>query len=260
MRRIRLIIEYDGSNYAGWQVQENGLAIQQVVEGALFKLTGETVFVTGSGRTDARVHARAQVAHFDTASRIPADKFAFALNTMLPADIRVKHSDEVDDSFHARFSAKRKHYRYTVLLGPHAGAFTRNTALHVHKPLDFMIMDEAAKLLLGQHDFKAFMAANTNIKNTHREIYLSGWSADGPLLYYDIEGSGFLYNMVRIIVGTMLEIGSGQLPVNCISAALKSGSRSDLGATAPAKGLTLMRVVYDNFDTTEIMHKYNLLI
>lgn len=257
MRRIRLVIEYDGSSYAGWQVQENGLAIQQVIESALFKLTGETVCVTGSGRTDARVHALAQVAHFDTASRIPADKFTFALNTMLPADIRVKYSDEVDENFHARFSAKQKHYRYTILLAPHAGAFTRNTALHVHTPLDINVMNEASKLLTGQHDFKAFMAANTKVKSTEREIYLSGWSIDGPLLYYDIAGSGFLYNMVRIIVGTMLEIGKGLLPVESISAALKSGNRSDLGATAPAKGLTLMRVVYDDFDTDEKIYKFD---
>lgn len=253
MRRIRLIIEYDGTNYVGWQTQPNGLAIQQVIEQELYSVTGEEISLYASGRTDSGVHALAQVAHFDTNARMPADKFAFALNSGLPRDIRIRYSAEAEEDFHARFSAKRKQYRYTLQAGDHAHVFLRNTALHVHGRLNEDVLHQMAKDAIGAHDFHAFMAANTSMENTVREIYRSEWTREGELFYYDVEGNGFLYNMVRILVGTMLAAAKGTLPPGAMQKALSSGRREDAGPTAPAHGLTLMRVVYPDFDTAEIV-------
>ncbi len=253
MRRIRLIVEYEGTAYVGWQAQPNGVAVQQKIEEAIENVTGVRSVLQGSGRTDSGVHALAQVAHFDTGARMPADKFAFALNTFLPPDIRILYSDEVPDSFHARFDAKRKHYRYTIQTGPHADVFTRNTALHVHAPLDFDRLQSTASEYSGEHDFRAFMSSGSTMENTVRTIYFSEWSADGKYLHYDVCGNGFLYNMVRIMVGTMLEINAGRLPRDSVQKAFSTPERSFAGATAPAHGLTLYRVVYPGFDTKEIL-------
>ena len=253
MRRIRLIISYYGTNYVGWQVQPNGISVQELLEKALFELTGETIRVEGSGRTDSGVHAKAQVAHFDTNARMSADKFAVAMNMHLPPDIRVLYSEECSSDFHARFSAKRKEYAYTVQLGPHADVFTRSTALHLHDSPDLKSMQEAAQAVLGTHNFKAFMCSGSSMENTVRTITKSEWLQSGKYLTYYAEGNGFLYNMVRILVGTMLEIGSGKRPVSCMRKALESGNRSDAGATAPAHGLCLVRVVYPDYDTEEVL-------
>lgn len=255
MRRIRLIIAYDGTNYVGWQVQPNGVSIQAHLERALFELTGETVRVEGSGRTDSGVHARAQVAHFDTEARMAADKFAVAMNMHLPADIRVLYSEECDPAFHARFSAKQKQYAYTVQIGAHADVFSRFITLHLHNVPDFDAMQQAASMLLGTHDFSAFKCAGRDVDSAVRTIYQSEWTKNGAFWTYSVTGNGFLYNMVRIIVGTMLEIGSGKRPVSDIKKALASGKRSDCGATAPAHGLTLMRVCYPDFDTQEVLNR-----
>lgn len=252
-RRIRMIVEYDGTGYVGWQTQPNGTAVQALIEKAIAETTGEVVALQGSGRTDSGVHARAQVAHFDTEARMQADKFAFALNTRLPRDIRILYSEEAPEDFHARFSAKNKQYRYTVQLGPHARVFTRSRALHCHYRLNEQRMQQAAEMFLGTHDFAAFMSAGTTIENTIRTITLSQWTKDGDYLYYDVAGNGFLYNMVRIITGTMLEIGMGQRELQSIETALETGERSAAGATAPAHGLTLWRVSYDGFDTETIL-------
>ena len=254
-RRIRMIVQYEGTNYVGWQLQENGVSVQQRLNEAIFDITGENVRVHGSGRTDSGVHARAQVAHFDTSARMPADKFAVALNTRLPRDIRVLYSGETDESFHARFSAKNKTYRYTVQTGPHADVFTRTTALHAHAPLDFDRMALSARDALGEHDFAAFMTAGSKIESTVRTVTRSEWTRDGAYLFYDVSANGFLYNMVRILVGTMLEIGAGNLPQDAILRALASKDRADAGPTAPAHALTLMRVVYDDFDTSEVLSR-----
>ena len=253
MRRIRLIVEYEGTGYVGWQLQDNGVSVQRRLNEALFTLTGEDIRVHGSGRTDSGVHARAQVAHFDTGTRMPADKFAVAMNTHLPPDIRVLHSAEADAGFHARFSVIEKSYRYTLQTGPHARVMTRNTALHVHAPLDVIELRAAATALLGRHDFAAFMAAGGAVESTERTILYSDWSQQGAYLHYDVTGTGFLYNMVRILVGTMLEIGMGKRPADAISLALSTGQRQDAGPTAPAQGLCLMRVRYPDFDTEEIL-------
>ncbi len=254
-RRIRLIIQYDGTNYVGWQVQENGISVQQRLNEAAKAITGETIQFHGSGRTDSGVHANAQVAHFDTNARMPADKFAIALNMRLPRDIRVLYSEEAPEDFHARYSAKNKTYRYTVQTGLHADVFTRTTALHVHVPLDFFRMQRSAADALGEHNFCAFMSAGCTLENTVRTVTRSEWVQDGKYLYYDVSANGFLYNMVRILTGTLLEIGGGKLPESALSCAIQSGLRSDAGATAPPHGLCLQRVQYEDFDTDEILRR-----
>lgn len=254
-RRIRLIIQYDGTNYVGWQVQENGISVQQRLNEAAKAITGETIQFHGSGRTDSGVHANAQVAHFDTDVRMPADKFAIALNMRLPRDIRVLYSEEAPEDFHARYSAKNKTYRYTVQTGLHADVFTRTTALHIHVPLDITRMQRAAADALGEHNFCAFMSAGCTLENTVRTVTRSEWIQEGKYLHYDVSANGFLYNMVRILTGTLLEIGGGKLPENALSRAIQSGLRSDAGATAPPHGLCLQRVQYEDFDTDEVLSR-----
>ena len=242
--RIKLTIEYDGTAYAGWQRQENALAVQQVIEEALTKLTRARVVIAGASRTDAGVHALGQTAHFDTESRIPPDKYAFALNTMLPADIRIRKSEAVSEAFHARFSNKGKRYRYLIYQSPHAGALNRNTHAHVIYPLDDDKMRRELTALIGTHDFAAFAASGSVVKDTVRTIYSASLARRGDELELLVEGSGFLYNMVRIIAGTLISVGAGRLEEGAFARAIQSGNRLDLGVTAPAHGLTLMEVYY----------------
>ena len=258
MHRVRLIVEYDGTNYVGWQVQPNGLSVQEVLERELNKLTHEDIRINGSGRTDSGVHARAQVVHFDTNSRIPAEKFPYALNVSLPPDIRVKYGDEPNPDFHARFDVLKKSYRYTLYSAPHDSAFCYNNALHIHQRLDIEKMQRAADCIIGEHDFAAFKAEGVELKSTVRTMYTSKWTRDGNFIYYDICGSGFMYNMVRILVGTMVAIGKGYLPENTIDDALKKCTRNAAGDTAPARGLMMTRVVYSNFDTEEVLKSVQL--
>lgn len=248
MRRIQLIIEYDGTGYAGWQRQENALAVQQVVEERLSKLTRERVVLHGASRTDAGVHALGQSAHFDTNSSIPAEKFSYALNTMLPPDVRIRASRQVPESFHARFSTKGKRYRYLFQVSPHAGALNRLTHAHIIYPLDAEKMAQEAQSLVGTHDFAAFAASGSVVKETVRTIYRADVTRSGEEMKLIVEGNGFLYNMVRIIAGTLVGVGSGKLEPGAFSRAIESGNRLDLGVTAPAHGLTLMEVFYDPKD------------
>lgn len=251
MTRIRMIVQYDGTSYVGWQTQPNGTSIQQTIEEEIQKLSGEKVSLHGSGRTDSGVHALAQVAHFDTNSRIPPDKWLYALNTGLPKDIRIIYSEEAAEDFHARFCVQKKHYRYTLQLGAYAGVFSRNTALHIHHKLNLELMRGAAAQILGTHDFAAFKSAGVELKSTERTIYRSQWTQRGDMAFYDVAGSGFMYNMVRILAGTMIEMGGGLLPEDAVQRALLSKRREDAGATAPAHGLILMRVEYPDFDTAD---------
>ncbi len=244
-RRIRMIVEYDGTNYAGWQRQANALAVQQVVEEALTKLTQTPVTITGASRTDAGVHALGQTVHFDTESRIPAEKFAYALNTMLPADVRIRKSEDIDDDFHARFSTRGKRYRYLIYQNAHAGALNRNTHAHVIYPLDDDLMRTEAQALVGTHGFAAFAASGSVVKDTVRTIYSVRLERRGDELELTVEGNGFLYNMVRIIAGTLISIGTGKLEPGAFARAIETGDRLALGVTAPAHGLTLMEVFYD---------------
>ena len=245
MRRIHLTVEYDGTNYAGWQRQANAPTVQESLETALKRLTGETRCVHGASRTDAGVHALGQSAHFDTESRIPADKFAFALNTVLPEDIRVRRSEEAAPDFHARFMAKGKLYRYRIFSSPHASAIERNYCAHTIYALDVERMRREAQSVVGTHDFAPFAASGSVVKDTVRTIYSCELVREGEMLVMYVRGNGFLYNMVRILAGTLILVGSGKLEEGAISRALESGSRLDLGITAPAGGLTLMEVYYD---------------
>ena len=244
MRRIHLVVEYDGTDYAGWQRQSNAMTVQEQLERAVKRLTGETVCVSGASRTDAGVHALGQSAHFDTESRIPADKFSFALNTLLPPDIRVVKSEEVAADFHSRFSGHGKRYRYLIHAAPHAGALNRRTHAHVIYPLDVEKMQREALDLVGTHDFAAFAASGSAVKDTVRTIYRADVYRNGSEICLIVEGNGFLYNMVRIIAGTLIGVGSGKLETGAFRRAIESGSRLDLGVTAPAHGLTLMEVFY----------------
>lgn len=242
--RVKLVVEYDGTNYAGWQRQTNALSVQEALERAFEAASGERVRIHGAGRTDAGVHALAQTAHFDTACRIPPEKISYALNMHLGPDIRVKSSERADDAFHARFDAKGKHYRYTVCRAPHASAVCRHTSAHVRGALDTAAMREAAAYVVGTHDFAAFCAGGSEVKDTVRTVRSLTLKEDGSFLHMDIEGSGFLYHMVRIIAGTLIEIGLKKRPPASMREIIAGGDRSRAGVTAPAKGLTLVCVRY----------------
>lgn len=244
MRRILLEIEYDGTNYAGWQRQTNGLAVQQVLEEALSRACGETIAVTGASRTDAGVHALGQAVHFDTACSIPPDKFPFVLNTMLPPDIRAHAGREVPPGFHARFMTCGKRYTYRMIVDRHGSAILRNTHLRVLPPVDLEKMRLACGTLPGTHDFAAFQASGGTARTTIRTLRRAELSLAGNELTFLIEGDAFLYNMVRIIVGTLIEIGHGKRDTDAFLRAFSSRSRLDLGVTAPPHGLELTRVFY----------------
>ena len=243
-RRILLALSYDGTAYAGWQRQENAIAVQQKVEEALTKLTGEQIRITGASRTDAGVHARMQCAHFDTACHIPANKFPFALNTCLPRDIRALSGIAVDSEFHARFDAMGKQYIYRIHNAPHADALFRDFCAHVPTPLDRITMKKSLPALLGTHDFSAFQAAGGTAKTTVRTLSRLDLTWDNDDLVLTVEGNAFLYNMVRIIAGTLIGIGQHRVSENAFARALHSGDRLALGATAPAHGLLLRRIFY----------------
>ena len=244
-KRFRLTVEYDGTDYCGWQRQLNGPSVQQTLEEALCRLTGETIAVSGSSRTDAGVHACGLAAHFDSATRIPPEKIAFALNTMLPPDIRIRESTPAPEGFHARYSAAGKVYRYSFYNSRHDCAVGRQFTAHVPLPLDENLMHEEALSLLGTHDFAAFAASGSVVKSTVRTIYRVQVKRSGDLVTLTVLGDGFLYNMVRIIAGTLMEVGTGKRAPGAIREAIETGNRLALGQTAPAKGLTLMRALYE---------------
>ena len=237
-------MEYDGTGYAGWQRQTNGLAVQQVLEEALSGACGHPVTVTGSSRTDAGVHALAQQVHFDTDCSIPPQKFPFVLNTMLPPDIRVRSGREVPAGFHARFLSCGKTYTYRILNARHGSALYRNLCWHVPVPLDLKAMASSLPALTGTHDFAAFQAAGGTAKTTVRTLEPASLLQEGSLITLRVSGNAFLYNMVRIIAGTLAEIGLGRLKPDAFERAILSGNRLDLGMTAPPQGLELTEVRY----------------
>lgn len=244
MSRILLTVEYDGTAYAGWQRQLNGLAVQQVLEEALTALCREEIRITGASRTDAGVHAWGQRAHFDTVCRIPPEKIPYALNTMLPPDIRVREGMAVPDGFHARFLTSGKCYTYRIWNAPHASALRRLTHWHVPVVLDGAAMEAALGHLQGRHDFAAFQAAGGTARTTVREITAARLTREGEAFTLTLEGTAFLYNMVRIIAGTLAEIGHGKLAPDAFATAIRTGDRLALGPTAPPHGLELTRVDY----------------
>lgn len=244
-KRILLTISYDGTAYSGWQLQENGPSIQGETERALEQALGHFVRVTGASRTDAGVHALGQRAHFDVCSSIPTEKYPFVLNRYLPADIRVLRAQDVPADFHARFQAAGKLYTYRMHNAAHASALYRHLTAHVPVRLDEDAMRRCGLKILGTHDFSAFAAAGGQAKTTVRTMDFFDLERSGDEVTMRIHGNGFLYNMVRIIAGTLIDVGHGKLDEQCIARALKSKNRLDLGATAPACGLELTKVEYD---------------
>ena len=248
MRRMLLTVEYDGTNYAGWQRQLNGLAVQQVLEEALSRACGAPITITGASRTDAGVHARGQALHFDTESSIPPEKYPFVLNTMLPPDIRVQTGREVPPGFHARFMTCGKQYTYRMVNARQGSALRRNTHLHVPLPLDLSAMTRAAETLLGAHDFAAFQASGGTAKTTVRTIRRAELTNRDDEVTLIIEGDAFLYNMVRILAGTVLQAGLGKMNPAAVPALLQSRNRGQAGPTLPARGLFLWDVQYPDLE------------
>lgn len=250
MTRIRLTLAYDGTDFAGWQVQPGAVSIQETLESALARIEEEPVRVTGAGRTDAGVHALAQVAHFDTGKDHPAETWVKALNANLPDDVVVRSARIVDKAFHARYSAGDKTYRYRILNRPVACPFRRRVVWHVPEPLDVAAMQKAATALVGEHDFTSFRAAGCGAKGPVRTIRcLSVETADDEVVF-EVIGSGFLKQMVRNLVGTLVRVGRGKRPPAWPGEVLAAKDRTLAGETAPAKGLVMVRVTYPPpFDT-----------
>ena len=256
MRRIRLTIAYDGAHYVGWQWQPNGTAIEEVLNKALSKLLKEEIKVIGASRTDSGVHADGNIAVFDTESRIPADKFKFALNEFLPDDIVVQESDEVPLSYHPRKVNSVKTYEYRILARKVPLPKERDYAYFFYYPLDVEKMQRAAAVLIGEHDFKSFCSIRTDIEDTVRRIYSCTVTQDGDIITVRISGNGFLYNMVRIIVGTLVKIGSGIFPEDCMKKILEARDRAKAGPRAPAMGLTLKSIVEEK-ELPELLDEEN---
>ncbi len=244
MRNIRLTIEYDGTNYHGWQSQKNSLAVQDVVTDSIRKVTGEKCCLTGSSRLDSGAHALGYVANFITGSNIPPEKYSYALNAVLPQDIVIKHSCEVELQFHSRFSARGKKYRYLIYNADYPSALLRNRAYYVSGGLNIKKMKEAVVCFKGMHDFKAFMASGSSVKTTTRNITEVSLKKKEHLIYFEIAGDGFLYNMVRIIAGTLVDIGLNTIPSGRMDKIIKSLDRTKAGKTAPAHALYLVEVYY----------------
>ncbi len=241
--RVKVIAEYDGSNYSGWQRQLNSNSVQQTIEECLFKLTGRRIVIHGAGRTDAGVHAMGQVFHFDDDS-IPAERYAGALNSKLPYDIRAITSQAVDENFHSRFDAKGKRYQYKIVNQKRPIVIQRNYVWRVYKPIDIDKMKKAASELLGEHDFASFMAARSFVSSTVREIHSIDIKKDNEHIIIDISGNGFLRSMVRIIAGTLVEMSTGQRDYRNMKKIIEAKNRLSAGITAPAGGLYLMEVYY----------------
>lgn len=244
MRNIKLVIEYDGSNYAGWQKQNKEITIQQKIEEAVERVTGVFSEVIGSSRTDAGVHAKGFVCNFLTESRIPSERFKKALNSFLPDDIVIIKSEEVDLDFHARYDSTGKRYVYTVMLGKQRPAIGRNYVYYFHRDLDIDKMKEAAKNFIGTHDFSAFKKSGSSAKTSVRTISQVNILEDENIIKFTIVGDGFLYNMVRIMVGTLLEVGVGRFEPKYLVEILKSKDRTKAGKSVPASGLCLEDVFY----------------
>lgn len=244
MRNIMLTLGYDGTEYHGFQRQENAVTIQEIIETAIKKVTGETVSITGCSRTDAGVHAMEYVCNFRTESSVPADKFCFALNSFLPDDVSCMASCEVDMDFHARYSAKSKTYTYTIFNAPHRNPVLCRFAWHYPIKIDIEKMKIAAKAIVGTHDFTAFMASGGQQKTTVKTVNFLNITTDENRIFIEINADGFLYNMVRIIAGTLVYAGVGKLSPEEIPDIIESRDRVRAGITAPPQGLCLKKVFY----------------
>jgi len=250
MRNLKLILSYDGAEFSGWQIQPEASTVQGVLASAIGRLTGEKVLPQGSGRTDAGVHALAQVVTFVTESSVPTANFQKALNDFLPPSIRVLVAAEVPADFHARHSARAKTYRYRIYREAVCPPFLARYVWHYPYPLDESSMEEASRLVVGKHDFTSFAAVDPErgrddeMVSNVREIFASSWQREGDELIYSVRGSGFLHHMVRNLVGTFILVGKGTLRPEEIARILEARNRSAAGATAPAGGLYLVNVEY----------------
>ena len=245
MKRVKLVVAYDGTNYCGWQLQPNGVTIEEVLNRALTELLREPIMVIGASRTDSGVHARGNVAVFDTENRMPADKICFALNQRLPEDIRIQYSEEVPLSWHPRKANCTKTYEYKILNRKIAMPLERLYSHFCYFPLDVEKMRQGAAYLVGEHDFKSFCSNKRMKKSTVRRMDQIGIHTDGTKVVFTYTGNGFLYNMVRILTGTLLEVGLGKRRPEEMTAVLEARNREAAGATAPPEGLLLMQVEYD---------------
>ncbi|MFN0199612.1 MAG: tRNA pseudouridine(38-40) synthase TruA [Planctomycetaceae bacterium] len=268
MRNIRLTLGYDGTEYAGWQVQPDQPTIQETLQQAIERLTGERPTIIAAGRTDSGVHALGQVANFQTSSRIPVERWAAAVNSELPHDIVVWRAEEVAPEFHATYSAKWKTYRYIIYTGEMRHPFVRRYCDHVPHKLDLASMQEGAQHLVGEHDFRCFETDFPNRASSVRTVadlrlfrapHVPNWydgfaamkriesatEAEGEFIWLEITADGFLYNMVRAITGTLLQVGLGRWPAGMVKTILETGDRKQAGPTAPAHGLFLVHVEYD---------------
>lgn len=242
--RVKLVVAYEGTNYCGWQVQPNGITIEEVLNRELSRLLGESITVTGASRTDAGVHSLGNVAVFDTNTRMPAEKISYALNRSLPEDIMVQESSEVPQDFHPRFAKSTKTYEYRILNARFRQPLERRTSLFYHYPLDEQLMQQAADYLVGEHDFTSFSSVHAQTNSFVRTIYDLTVERQGEMITIRVTGNGFLYNMVRIIAGTLLQVGAGSRPPEEMAQILSGRDRELAGPTAPAHGLTMIGIRY----------------
>lgn len=242
--RVAMAVEYDGTNYVGWQFQENGTSVQAVVEDALSQVANEPIRVVCAGRTDTGVHALGQVIHFDTNAQRDDRSWVFGANTHLPKDVAIMWAKPVDDQFHARFSAKRRRYRYVILNRPVRPTFLAYRVAWEFRPLDTTRMTQAAEYLLGEHDFSAYRASGCQSKTAVRQVKMLTIERKQDVIIIDIVANAFLHHMVRNIAGVLMAIGSGEQPVDWSKQVLESRDRTQAGITAPAHGLYLVDVDY----------------
>ena len=245
MKRVKIIVAYDGTNYHGWQIQPNGITIESVLNTCLSELLKEPIKVIGASRTDAGVHARCNIAVFDTETRMPIEKISYALNQRLPEDIKIQRSEQCNDDFHPRFCKSRKTYLYQINNSEFAMPTNRLYAHFNYTYLDIELMRQASKYLVGEHDFKSFCATRSVVENTIRTIYDIDIQKQDDVISIKICGNGFLYNMVRIIVGTLIEIGQGKIVPGSIVDILSKKDRIAAGPTAPANGLMLYNYEFE---------------
>lgn len=243
-KRVRLVVAYDGTNYHGWQVQNNGVTIESELNRALSELFQEEIQVIGASRTDSGVHALGNVAVFDTGSRMPAEKVSYALNQRLPEDIRIQCSEEVAADWHPRYCESRKTYEYRIYRGQFPLPTKRLYSLFSYHSFDVEKMQEAAAYLVGEHDFKSFCQVGAQVQSTVRTLYQAEVEEQGEDLVIRVCGNGFLYNMVRIIAGTLMEVGQGKRKPEDMLSIIEAKDRAAAGPTAPAHGLTLMKYEY----------------
>ena len=244
MRNIKLTIEYDGKKFGGWQKQPNKLNIQGEIEKAIEEITGEKIDLNASGRTDAGVHSLGQTANFKTNSKIEIEKIPIAINSKLKQSIRIIKAEEVEENFHSRYSCKGKKYRYIINNSKYGSAIYRDLEYHMPIKLNVEAMQKGIKYFEGEHDFKGFKASGTSSKSSVRTIYNAKVIQEGERIIIELEGNGFLYNMVRIISGTMVDVGLGKIKPEEIPEIIESKERSRAGKTLPPQGLYLVEVYY----------------